>query len=431
MRDWGGGEEEEEDVPVTVAQYGALIDGVNGSVRDGRCESWRDGVAVVMATEQEVEEKNEEEQKKKEEGVILGDAKEEDGVPPPAPKPCCPGLGLLLALLSSLIFSVISALVKLVDPVHPLTVAACRCFFQAVFILPALLYTGQPLLGPPGQRVSLVIRAVSGSSAMMLLFFAVRSVPLADATVIAFSSPAFTGLLACCCLRERCRPWEPPLTLLALTGVVLIVRPPFIFGDGDGDDWLSDSSSSSSRRLWGSLAALGTALLSAVTIVVLRRMGSAVSTLVSTWFYSVIGLGLALAALAVVSALDPGAAPVLPPCNPLWLRPALLASGLLGVAAQMLLSRALQLERAGPVALVRTVDVLLSLAWQQLLFGEQDGAVGAWTLAGAGCVVTGTAGTAVANLVSTSRQQKGEKKRMKEKERESVKEKEAIAISSL
>jgi hypothetical protein len=41
-------------------------------------------------------------------------------------------------------------------------------------------------LGPRDKRIFLVLRGFLGSNAMILLFYAVQQMPLADATVIMF-----------------------------------------------------------------------------------------------------------------------------------------------------------------------------------------------------------------------------------------------------
>lgn len=44
------------------------------------------------------------------------------------------------------------------------------------------------------------------------------------------SNPVFTSILAWIFLKERCTIWDCVFTVFALVGVVLIARPPFIFG---------------------------------------------------------------------------------------------------------------------------------------------------------------------------------------------------------
>ncbi len=45
------------------------------------------------------------------------------------------------------------------------------------------------------------------------------------------SNPVFTSLLAWVFLKEKCTIWDCVFTVFTLTGVILIARPPFLFGD--------------------------------------------------------------------------------------------------------------------------------------------------------------------------------------------------------
>ncbi|XP_039991565.1 solute carrier family 35 member G1 isoform X2 [Xiphias gladius] len=143
----------------------------------------------------------------------------------------CPGLGLFYAFLSTVFFSIIALLVKTIQGVHAIEISAIRCFFQMLFIVPLLIYHKTGFLGPRDKRIYLVLRGFIGSNAMILLFYAVQQMPLADATVIMFSNPVFTSLLAWIFLKERCTIWDCVFTVFTITGVILIARPPFIFGE--------------------------------------------------------------------------------------------------------------------------------------------------------------------------------------------------------
>ncbi|XP_034070410.1 solute carrier family 35 member G1 isoform X2 [Gymnodraco acuticeps] len=143
----------------------------------------------------------------------------------------CQGLGLFYAFLATVFFSIIALLVKTIEGIHAIEISAIRCFFQMLFTMPLLIYHKTGFLGPRDQRIYLVLRGFIGSNAMILLFYAVQQMPLADATVIMFSNPVFTSILAWIFLKERCTIWDCVFTVFTITGVLLIARPPFLFGD--------------------------------------------------------------------------------------------------------------------------------------------------------------------------------------------------------
>lgn len=58
---------------------------------------------------------------------------------------------------------------------------------------------------------------------MILLYYAFQVMPLADATVITFSSPVFTSLLAWIFLKEKYSVWDLLFTLFTITGMRLLL----------------------------------------------------------------------------------------------------------------------------------------------------------------------------------------------------------------
>ncbi|XP_077206408.1 solute carrier family 35 member G1-like isoform X6 [Paroedura picta] len=179
----------------------------------------------------------------------------------------CPGLGLFYTVLSAFFFSVASLFLKMIEDVHAVEVSAFRCIFQMVFVLPGIIYCKTGFLGPKSKRVFLFFRGLFGSSAMILLYYAFQVMPLADATVITFSSPVFTSLLAWIFLKEKYSPWDLLFTLFAITGVVLIARPPFLFGSK-----VAGIEGSYTDHLKGTIAALSSAICTSSTFVILRKI---------------------------------------------------------------------------------------------------------------------------------------------------------------
>lgn len=299
----------------------------------------------------------------------------------------CPGLGLFYAFLSTVFFSIIALLVKTIEGLHAIEISAIRCFFQMLFVAPLLIYHKTGFLGPRDKRIYLVLRGFIGSNAMILLFYAVQQMPLADATVIMFSNPVFTSVLAWIFLKERCTIWDCVFTVFTLTGVILIARPPFIFGKH-----LSGIESNYSNHIKGAVAAFAGAIGAACTIVVLRKIGKSVHYYLSVWYYAVIGL---IECIITVSVLGEWK---IPSCGrDRWM---LMLIAVLGIAGQSFLTKALQIEKAGPVALMRTVDVVLAFIFQFIFF---DRAPTWWSLGGALCVVASTSGIALRKWYNSAR----------------------------
>ncbi|KAL0180075.1 hypothetical protein M9458_025517 [Cirrhinus mrigala] len=237
------------------------------------------------------------------------------------------------------------------------------------------------------MRVYLFLRGFLGSNAMILLYYAVLQMPLADATVIMFSNPVFTALLAWIFLKERCTIWDVVFTVFTLTGVILIARPPFLFG---GE--LSGIEGDYTNHIKGTVAAFAGAIGAACTMVILRKIGKSVHYYLSVWYYAVLGL---IECVIVLFILDEWK---IPSCG--WDRWTLMAIGLLGIAGQTFLTKALQIEKAGPVALMRTMDVVLAFILQFLFLNRKPTW---WSLGGALCVISSTSGVAIKKWYSSTK----------------------------
>jgi drug/metabolite transporter (DMT)-like permease len=94
----------------------------------------------------------------------------------------CPYLGLLLATLSSLFFSLCSVIVKWLVDVHPMELAACRFVGVLLPAIPIVLWRKEAPF-PRGKRIMLLLRSFVGTTGLMLSFYAFRHMPLADASV--------------------------------------------------------------------------------------------------------------------------------------------------------------------------------------------------------------------------------------------------------
>uniref|UniRef100_A0A8C9JIT3 Solute carrier family 35 member G1 n=1 Tax=Panthera tigris altaica TaxID=74533 RepID=A0A8C9JIT3_PANTA len=298
----------------------------------------------------------------------------------------CPGLGLFYTLLSAFLFSVGSLFVKKVQDVHAVEISAFRCVFQMLVVIPCLIYRNG-FIGPKGQRIFLLLRGVLGSTAMILLYYAFQATSLADATVITFSSPVFTSIFAWIFLKEKYSPWDALFTAFTITGVILIVRPPFLFGAS-----AAGTDESYSVHLKGTFAAVAHAVFAAVTMVIIRKMGKSVDYFLSIWYYVVLGLLESVIVLFIIGEWS------LPYCG--LDRLFLILIGLFGLGGQVFLTKALQIEKAGPVAIMKTMDVVFAFIFQIIFFNDMPTW---WTVGGALCVVASSTGAAIRKWCQSSK----------------------------
>ncbi|XP_067015750.2 solute carrier family 35 member G1 isoform X2 [Anabrus simplex] len=271
----------------------------------------------------------------------------------------CPYLGLMLATLSSLFFSLCSVIVKWLVNVHPMELAACRFVGVLLPALPIVLYRKEAPF-PKGRRVMLLLRSFVGTTGLMLSFYAFRHMPLADANVVVFSVPVFVAIFARLFLKEPCGLFNVISVILTLIGVVLITRPPLLFGHSV-PALASPEDTNNSSDLWGAVAAFSATLFGANAYVLLRALKGLHFSVIMTNF----GCFALMQTLLVTWALG---ALCIPQCG--WDRIMVVALALFSFGGQILLTLALQLEQAGPVAIARSADIVFAFVWQVLFFQE-------------------------------------------------------------
>merc|ERR1711964_713591 len=80
--------------------------------------------------------------------------------------------------------------------------------------------------------MGLLARGLSGGIAIACAFVAMSLLDIAEANVLMFTNPAWTGVLAWLILRQAWRGYDQILCIVAFVGVVLVVGPPYLHGRG-------------------------------------------------------------------------------------------------------------------------------------------------------------------------------------------------------
>lgn len=188
--------------------------------------------------------------------------------------------------------------------------------------------------------------------------------PLADASVIIFSTPVFVSIFARLFLKETCGIFNVATVILTLVGVVLITRPPIIFGDtvpSLADDQTVLIDGNNNFGVWGPVAALTSTLFGANAYVLLRALKGLHFSVIMTNFG-----GFALVYTIIVT-WSFGAL-CWPHCG--IDRHLVIALAVFSFLGQILLTISLQIEQAGPVAIARSADIVFAFIWQVMFFKE-------------------------------------------------------------
>ncbi len=193
-----------------------------------------------------------------------------------------PMLALGLRLLATVLFSIMLLLVKLTGE-RNIALPETLFFRQA---LPALGIFGW--LVARGQLGRLrtkrpwihARRALIGGTGMFLTLGVVRLLPLAEATILGFTTPMFAVILSAIFLKEKVGVWRWTAVILGLVGVLVIAGP-----------------ETSSLPPFGVAVGIGAALMVALVTIQVRDLGRTEEPLTVVFYFSafsapVLALGL-------------------------------------------------------------------------------------------------------------------------------------------
>ena len=185
-------------------------------------------------------------------------------------------------VLTGVMFVAVTAIVKHVgDDVPAAQAAFLRYVLGLVFLLPMI----RPIMAArltARQMKMFGIRGVVHALAVILWFYAMTRIPIAEVTAMNYLSPVYVSIGAALFLGEKLPPRRLIAVLLALVGAAIILRPGVKVVES------------------GHIAMLGTAVLFAVGYLLAKRLSGEVSAAVVVGMLSItVTIGLAPFAYAV------------------------------------------------------------------------------------------------------------------------------------
>jgi len=249
--------------------------------------------------------------------------------------------GALLMILSALLFSCMGALIKYLSRHLPSEmVVFFRSAMGLLALLPWVWRRGFNQLKTQKFRGHLV-RGLAGLTAMYCYFYAIAHMPLAEATLLNYSTPLFVPFIAVLWLHEKIARKLWTAISIGFVGIMLILKPGF--------------------DLFTPVALIGIAsgIFAALAMVSIRRLTHSEPTLRIVFYFS--------AVCTVVSAL---------PLFWRWQTPApnlwalLLLLGAVASLAQLLLTRAYSYAAAAEVGPFSYSTVVFAAIAGWLFWGE-------------------------------------------------------------
>ena len=263
-------------------------------------------------------------------------------------------------LLSALGFALMAACVKAVGEydIPVLEIVAARAL---VSLLLSYLDVKRKRISVWGtRRFLLVCRGTLGAIALVGVYYSVTTISLADATILQYTYPAFTAVLALLFLGESIKRATALCLLLSFTGVIVMMRP-----------WDMTLSAQAIPLLSLGAAMLG-ALGSAGAYVLVRKLSQTEDSSVIIFYFPLIALPFSLLLL--------GNNFVLPTWEAAFL---LLLVGVFTQVGQVGLTKAMAAETAGKASAYAYVQVIFAAILGIVFFDETPTL---WTLLG-GCLI--------------------------------------------
>jgi len=272
-------------------------------------------------------------------------------------------LGLLLALLSGVLMTAYSTMIKLLDSMDSMQVVVIRGALQMIVMGSSALIKGASFRGAKERQVPwlLLLIALSGGLRLLFIFTSFSRLPLGDSTTILFSSPVFVMIFSICLLREPCGLFRLMAGSSLLTGVVLIAKPPILFGPAQGGGSFPDTAGvDTPYDALGYALVCGACLLSAMSLVLTKMVATKVDKTVILFY---IGVGIVVAGTAGLFSVGRPRLDL-----PAWEWGLAGGIAVLGLVQQYCLIFAVTLESPARVTLVRQLQIIMAYGVQSVMF---------------------------------------------------------------
>lgn len=296
-------------------------------------------------------------------------------------------LGMLLIIVAQFFFVCMNLGVKQLDsldvPMHTLELIVVR---MVITLVCCLLYMvamkiPDPILGPKGVRRLLLIRGLCGFFGLFGMYYSLQYLSLADATVLSFLSPLSAAIGGYLVLKEPYSKREAFAAIVSLLGVILIARPPFLFGNTSGVNLhTSDAASGATAidRIRAVCVAVFGVVLGTGALLSMRAVGKRAHPMHLMMCFSAWCTIVASAAMYFMKI------PIVYPHNWQW-AVMLIFIGLSGFFAQTLTTIGYQRETAARGSMGQYVQLLFAGVLEYVFFGTVPSTL---SLVGAAIIMT-------------------------------------------
>ena len=252
-------------------------------------------------------------------------------------------LGMSAALGAFLMFTVMNVFAKLLSANHSvIEIAFYRNLIASLpFLVAAFAFGRREILVLRSKPVLVGVRAALGTLSLVTTFAAFALMPMADTTVLLFTSTLFVPVLGVIFLRESVGPYRWSAIAIGFLGVIIMARP------------------SGQVYALGIAVALAAAFMHAVLQIILRYLGRYERPVTISAYFFIIGTFLCALPLPLIAV------------RPTWAEiPLLFGVGLSGAAAQWLLSVAFRNARAAIVSVFNYSGIVWATLFGWMIWQE-------------------------------------------------------------
>ncbi|WP_083926991.1 DMT family transporter [Colwellia piezophila] len=185
-------------------------------------------------------------------------------------------------LISALGFALMSACVKEVSAlgIPVFEIVAARAIVSGLISYADIKRKKISMWG--NNKSLLIARGCVGAFALMFVYYAVTTLPLAEATVLQYLHPVFTAVLALFFLKEVIQRSTIACICISLIGLFIIIQPNLQVGSGVQYPWLSIGA--------GVLGAFG----SAIAYIIIKKLTKTDDSSVIIFYFPLIALPISI-----------------------------------------------------------------------------------------------------------------------------------------
>ena len=258
-------------------------------------------------------------------------------------------------IISVIAFAIMNTIVKYVSVFNAYQIVFFRSIGTLAFTIPLILKHRIPILG--NNKKLLLLRAVAGVISLTLFFQSLNYLDVGTSVSIRYTSPIFAAILALIFLKERIKPMQWLLFLIAFVGVLFV----------KGVDTYINSI--------GLLLVTLSALFLGLIFVVIRKMGTKENPLVIINYFMVMAFVFG-GVMSINHWRNPDAVE--------WIL--LLSLGIFGYAGQLYMTKAFQSQATSLIAPLKYLEVIFMIIIGATWFGE---IYSFWTLFGIFLILLG------------------------------------------